>query len=72
MSGKAVSRTDEGGGGINPNRYTTIELNENQYGEWEATQDGVDLVGVHENAAMAVAEYAEQVARQNGEVEIDD
>ena len=75
MAAKAEQQPTAGedeGEELEPNRYTTIELAQNEYGDWVATQEGVDLVGVHENAALAVSEYAEQVARQKGGVEIND
>lgn len=40
---------------------TTIALETTRDGDWRATQDGVDVVGRGESAALAAADYCRRV-----------
>lgn len=40
---------------------TTIALETTRDGDWRATQDGVDVVGRGETAALAAADYCRRV-----------
>jgi hypothetical protein len=53
---KVGERTDYG--------TTIVELAKRRDGTWEATQNGLDIVGTGPSAARATADMAQQVADQ--------
>ena len=50
-------------------KFTTIEVSQDDYGTWHATQEGVTLTGRGPNAARAVAHYDELVAETTYEID---
>lgn len=44
--------------------FTTLVLERNEFGQWRATQDGVDAVGYGETAQDAAADYCHAIERE--------